>query len=85
MSTYRLLTCHVLIGRFQMVRLSSAFIVGSNTQQVKHLWKEGMNALFDSATNDPPLVVHHESNRNYYGQQVVCSLSKGIPQGFLSI
>ncbi len=75
-----LLRCHFPIGR-----LGSAFIVGRQTQQVKHLWKESANTMFDSVANDQPRVTHRENNQHQDVQQVGCSFSKGIPQGFRSI
>ena len=70
---------------FPLGRLGSAFIVGRQTQQVKHLWKEGTNTMFDSIANDQPHMTHRESYQYQDVQQVGFSLSKGIPQGFRSI
>lgn len=75
-----LLRCHFPLGC-----LGSAFIVGRQTQQVKHLWKEGTNTMFDSEANDQPHMMHRENNRYQDVQQVGFPLSKGIPQGFRSI
>lgn len=82
MGTNHLLRCCVPVGW-----LSSAFLVDRPVQQVQHLWKESLSHMFGSVANDPYPLLRRKNERSHFqdGQQVGCSLSKGIPQGFLSI